>query len=57
MEWLAILLLVYFVIGAFICLLVCVNSNDPGIMGKLNRFFLQYLPGFFGYIFIFKLEI
>lgn len=46
---LAIVLLVYFVLGALGCLLICVNPNDPGILGKLNRLFLGSLPAKVGY--------
>jgi hypothetical protein len=41
---LAIILLIYFVFGAFGCLLVCVDRNDPGILGKMSRLFLGKLP-------------
>ena len=41
---LAAILLVYFVLGALGCLLICVNPNDPGILGKMNRLFIGTLP-------------
>lgn len=40
----ALVLLVYFLLGACVCLLVCVNPNDPGLLGKLNRLVLGKLP-------------
>ena len=49
MEIIALLLMVYFLIGACICLLICVNPNDPGFMGSLNRFFFKKLPSVFRY--------
>ena len=52
----AVIILVYFVIGSLVCLLVCVNPNDPGILGKLNRIFLGTLPAKVGYL-LFKIEI
>lgn len=50
MELIALLLIVYFLIGAGICLLVCVNPNDPGMLGTLNRFAFRKFPTIFRYI-------
>jgi hypothetical protein len=47
MEIIAVILIVYFVIGAGVCLLVCVNPNDPGILGKLSRLVHHKLPAAF----------
>lgn len=44
------ILLVYFLLGACVCLLVCVNPNDPGLLGKLNRLILGRLPQVIGYV-------
>lgn len=52
MEIIALLLIVYFMIGACICLLICVNPNDPGVLGGLNRFFFKKFPAIFRYIII-----
>lgn len=48
----AIIVLIYFVIGSLVCLLVCVNPNDPGILGKLNRLFLGSIPAKVGYYWV-----
>lgn len=47
MEFLALLLMVYFVIGACVCLLICVNPNDPGILGRFNRIVFKKVPEIF----------
>jgi hypothetical protein len=44
MELVATILIFYFLIGACVCLLVCVNRNDEGILGKLNRLVLGKIP-------------
>jgi hypothetical protein len=49
MEIIAIVVLIYFLLGAGVCLLVCVNPNDPGVMGKMNRLVLGKLPQIIGY--------
>jgi len=48
MEFIALLLIFYFMVGACVCLLICVNPNDPGILGTLNRFVFRKLPTAFG---------
>ena len=48
MEFLALLLIFYFLIGACVCLLICVNPNDSGILGTLNRFVFKKIPTLFG---------
>jgi palmitoyltransferase len=53
MEVIALMLIIYFMIGACICLLVCVNPNDPGFLGTLNRFFFRKFPAIFRYIYIY----
>jgi palmitoyltransferase ZDHHC4 len=47
MEIIALLLIVYFLIGACICLLICVNPNDPGVLGSMNRFMFKRFPAIF----------
>lgn len=49
MEFLALIAIVYFFIGAGVCLLICVNPNDPGILGKLSRFVYRTVPNAFSY--------
>lgn len=49
MEILALVGILYFLIGASICLLICVNPNDPGVLGKFRAFFFQTLPTLFKY--------
>ena len=52
MEILALVGILYFLLGASICLLICVNPNDPGILGKMRKFFFTTLPSSFRYYFI-----
>lgn len=47
MEFLALLLIFYFFVGACICLIMCVNPNDPGFLGFLNRTIYHKLPAAF----------
>lgn len=49
MELIALLLIVYFFIGACVCLLICVNPNDPGVLGTMNRFAFRKFPAMFRY--------
>jgi palmitoyltransferase len=44
MELIALLLIFYFLIGACVCLLICVNPNDPGLLGRMNRLVFKTLP-------------
>ena len=40
--------LIYFLIGgSCIYLLLCVDSNDPGILGKMNRLVFSICPDIF----------
>jgi len=40
--------LIYFLIGgSCIYFLLCVDSNDPGILGKMNRLVFSICPDFF----------
>ena len=41
------LLIVYFLIGACVCLLICVNPNDPGFLGSMSRFVFKKFPTVF----------
>jgi hypothetical protein len=50
MEFIALLLIFYFFIGACVCLLICVNPNDQGVLGRLNRFVFRKVPQVFRYI-------
>lgn len=47
MEFFALLLIIYFVIGACVCLLICVNPNDPGILGRLSKLIFKRFPELF----------
>lgn len=47
MEFLALLAIFYFFAGACICLLICVNPNDTGALGKMNRFVYRRVPELF----------
>jgi hypothetical protein len=47
MEIIALMLIIYFFIGAGVCLLICVNPNDPGLLGSLNRFVFKKIPSVF----------
>ena len=49
MEIVALVLIFYFFIGAAVCLLICVNPRDPGILGKLRGFVFERLPDLFTY--------
>jgi hypothetical protein len=49
MEIIALVVLIWFLIGAGICLLVCVNPNDPGVLGQMSRLVLGRLPKAIGY--------
>ncbi len=51
MEFIALLLIIYFFIGACVCLLICVNPNDPGILGSMNRLVFRKFPASFRYKF------
>jgi len=44
MEIIFLVLIVYFFIGAGVCLLICVNPNDPGILGKMSKFMFKKFP-------------
>ena len=39
--------MVYFFIGAGVCLLICVNPNDPGLLGTVKRFVFNTVPAIF----------
>ena len=47
MEIIALLGIIYFFFGAGICLLICVNPNDPGVLGKVRSLFFNTLPNAF----------
>lgn len=44
MALLALVGILYFLIGAFVCLLICVNPNKPGTLGSARRFVFNTLP-------------
>ncbi|CAD8211756.1 unnamed protein product [Paramecium pentaurelia] len=44
MEFLAILTLIFLIIGASLYLLVCVDPNSPGLLGIMNRFVFNTIP-------------
>lgn len=50
MQFLALLGMVYFLFGACVCLLICVNPNDPGILGRTRVFFFNTFPKYFSSI-------
>lgn len=50
MEIVALVLIFYFFIGAAVCLLICVNPRDPGLLGKLRGFVFETLPNIFTYV-------
>ena len=50
MEYIILALILYFVIGAGICLLICVNPNDPGILGTMSNLLFKKLPTIFRYL-------
>lgn len=45
----AILGILYFFFGSIACLLICVNPNDPGILGKFRRLCFNTIPTAFRY--------
>lgn len=47
MEILALIGIIYFLVGACVCLLICVNPNDPGPLGKARRVMFTSLPNAF----------
>ena len=49
MEIVALLGIIYFFVGAAICLLICVNPNDPGILGRIRYLFFTVIPDAFSY--------
>ena len=53
MEYIILALILYFFIGAAICLLICVNPNDPGILGRMSNLLFKSLPNVFRYIYIY----
>lgn len=52
MEYIILALILYFFIGAAVCLLICVNPNDPGILGKMSNLLFKKLPTLFKYFYI-----
>ena len=44
MEFLAVFGILFLMGGAFMYLLVCIDPNSPGMMGKLSRFVFNALP-------------
>lgn len=44
MALIALVAILYFLIGAFVCLLICVNPNKPGPLGASRRFIFNTLP-------------
>lgn len=53
MEYIILALILYFIIGAGICLLICVNPNDPGILGRMSNFLFKKLPTIFRYLWVY----
>lgn len=51
MQILALILIFYFFVGAAVCLLICVNPRDPGILGKTRCLLFETLPEKFTYDF------
>jgi hypothetical protein len=49
MEYIFLGLIFYFFIGALVCLLICVNPNDPGILGRMSHFLFKTFPPIFKY--------
>ena len=49
MEIIALIGILYFLVGACVCLLICANPNDPGLIGKSRRFVFNTLPDAFSY--------
>ena len=47
MEIVALFGIFYFFVGASVCLLICVNPNDPGILGKLRHLSFTTIPNVF----------
>ncbi|CAD8128147.1 unnamed protein product [Paramecium sonneborni] len=47
MEFLAIITLLFLVLGASLYLLVCVDPNSPGLLGKMNRLVFNTIPVIF----------
>jgi hypothetical protein len=47
MELFFLALIFYFVLGAGVCLLICVNPNDPGILGRMSNFLFKKFPPIF----------
>jgi len=44
MEFIALLGLVFLFLGAFLYLLVCIDPNSTGLLGKIHRFVFNSLP-------------
>lgn len=53
MQLIFVLLIYLLVAGSIMYLLLCVDSNDPGILGKLNRLVFQMMPDVLKYNFFF----
>lgn len=49
MEFIFLALIFYFFIGAAVCLLICVNPNDPGILGRMSNMLFKKFPPLFKY--------
>ena len=41
--------ILYFFVGACVCLLICVNPNDPGVLGSVRKIVFDKLPTAFSY--------
>jgi hypothetical protein len=47
MQIIVVIGILYFLIGAVACLLICVNPNSPGVLGKARRLVFTALPAAF----------
>ena len=52
MSFIPLLFLYLLFSGSIMYLLMCVDSNNPGILGKLNRFIFRMCPATIKFIFI-----
>ena len=50
-------LIFYFIIGAGVCLLICVNPNDPGLLGRASNLLFKKLPIIVKYILLYVVAL
>ena len=52
MTFIPLLFLYLLISGSIMYLLMCVDSNNPGILGKLNRFIFRMCPVAIKFLFL-----